>query len=448
MSQQAGSSDFDNNVPSNGSNFGPQSWNRGRGWLQGRDNNGGFSSNYAPVQLQHQQQMEQTLLTKLHNNENEDESGSMDKSLKTWKCEQCSLVNQLYYLKCIGCKSFLSTYIRVGIMIQLFKTYMPDYSNYNNNQFNISTLFASNVNHLYLITINKNGAFSNSNSNVDRFVLRLFKPMSASQRKKLDECYDLFNQINLGPKVFARFEIGHIEEHLNGKKIYHAKQTSEEVWKTIIDKIFEIQKIKPSEETFSKKTDTFDNAVKHELEVMRKYINIDKDELKLKGFEFTGKDLKTIGEILALFPNGVDSMLEEYNWLSNHISELLRQLPWENWQDWQVFSHNDIYQGNIMEIFSNETRRQMSQLRGQDLDQFINSNFNGNIKIIDYETCCWNNRYYDFANWLVELCIEYFRVPNYPYVTIDWNKYPNEQFRQQIGRYYLSKLKNANLQSC
>jgi len=222
MNQQAGSADFNNNdTANNTSNFGSQSWNRGRGWLQGNNNNADFSRNYAPVQLQHQQQMEQTLLTKLHNNENEDESWSnlkMDKSLKTWKCEQCSLVNQLYYLKCLGCKNFLSTYIRVGIMIQLFKHYMPEYSNYNNNQFSLSTLFASNVNHLYLITINKNGAFNNSSNNVDRFVLRIFKPMPLSQRKKLDECYDLFNQINLGPKVFSRFEIGHIEEHINGKK--------------------------------------------------------------------------------------------------------------------------------------------------------------------------------------------------------------------------------------
>lgn len=452
MNQQAGLADFNNDASNNASNFGPQSWNRGRGWLQSNNggqgrggfNNAGFNRDYVPVQLQHQQQMEEALLAKLHS-ESEYESSDlkMDKSLKTWKCEQCSLVNQLYYLKCLGCKSFLSTYIRVGLMVQLFKHYMPEYSNCNNNQFNINTLFASNINHLYLITVNKNGAFDNSN-NVDRFVLRVFKPMPLSQRRKLDECYNLFNQINLGPKVFSRFEIGHIEEHINGKKIYHAKQQSDQVWKTIIDKIFEIQNIKPNDQVFSKKNDTFDNAVKYELDIMRKYINVDKDQLESKGFEFTGKDLKTIGEIITLFPNGVDSMWEEYNWLTNHINELLKQLPWENGKDPLVFSHNDIYQGNIMEVFNDETRRQMSQLRGQDLDQFINSNFSGNIKIIDYETCRWNNRYYDFANWLVELCIEYFRVPNYPYVTIDWNKYPNEQFRQQLGRYYLSKLKNEN----
>jgi len=340
------------------SNFGNQNlWGRGRGWLQGRgrrgqgrgasnNNNNNVSRNYAPAQLQRQQQMEHALLNKLHVDSSSEPE--MDKSLKTWKCEQCSLINQLYYLKCLGCKSFLSTYIRVGIIIQLLKHYMPEYNNYNNNQFNISTLFASSINRLYLIVINKNGAFNNNNSNndVDHFVLRIFKPMTLSQRKKLDECYNLFNQLNIGPKVFARFEIGHIEEHIDGKKIYHDKQRTDQVWKLIIDKMFQIQNITPNEQIFSKENDTFEASVKHELDVIRKYINIDKNELKLEGFEFTGKDLKTIGEIVTLFPDGVDSMMDEYNWLNNSINELLKQLPWENRENSMVFSHNDIYQGN------------------------------------------------------------------------------------------------------
>jgi thiamine kinase-like enzyme len=446
-------------------------WGRGRGFarLQGQGGQGGqggglgrgqvrfngavFSRNYVPVQLERQQQVEQVILHHIDPNY-KSLYPMMDAALKSWKCAQCGLINQLYYLRCTGCATYLPTALRVGMLINICKTYMNEWNNYNNNQFNLSTLFSSNINRLYLVTLNPDGPFipnSNIRDRLQHVVIRLWRPdyLIESKRKQMDECYQLFEKANLGPKILAKFEIGQIEEHINGKKIYHSKQFMDEVMYAICDKLVTIHQMKPNNEIFDSNKDTFYNKFKSKCEEMRKYININKEQLLLEGFEFTGKDLKTIGEILTLFPDGVDNILEQFEWLKSEINELIKDAWWESKDNQMVFCHNDIYQGNIMEIFdnNNDFKNQINSLTGQDLDNYILNNYGGDLKIIDYDTCCFNYRYYDISNFMIELCIEYFRIIQYPFVVIEWSQYPDHEWRCKFVKRYLSKLTNKKEES-
>jgi thiamine kinase-like enzyme len=88
-----------------------------------------------------------------------------------------------------------------------------------------------------------------------------------------------------------------------------------------------------------------------------------------------------------------------------------------------VFSHNDIHSQNILALNRSEK-----------------------LVLIDYEYGCYNYRGYDIANFFNEATLDY-TLPEYPYFTLDQNKYPSQDDLMDFIKYYLffSKFDNKSV---
>jgi len=323
----------------------------------------------------------------------------MDKDLKTWKCQECGLINPLFFLKCQGCKNYLENRLRVDVIINIVRKYIPAWNKYYNNQFTVRTLFGSNINRLYLVVVNPYGPMitnlnnnnsnhsSNNNNNNNnnlhlnnynsnshnllRVVVRIFRGRLPCTRQQIDEAYQLFYQCGLGPNILTTFEIGQIEEHIDGRKIYHDKQSHEIVWKDICNKMVIIHNIKPNEQIFNKEQHNFYQRLNILLLEMKEYIHINKQKLKQKEFEFTGKDLKTIGEIITLFPKGATSIRNEIEWTKQHIYKILKK--YANYEHYLYNKHHN-------ENENNKSRESNHTLISETSNEISETNLNNNEK--------------------------------------------------------------------
>ena len=79
-----------------------------------------------------------------------------------------------------------------------------------------------------------------------------------------------------------------------------------------------------------------------------------------------------------------------------------------------TFCHNDTYHGNIMKLDS------------------------GEIKLLDFEFSCLNNKAYDFSNLFAETVMRH-QQPNYPYFKIAEPKFSDHEFGMLID-YYLDNI--------
>jgi len=88
-----------------------------------------------------------------------------------------------------------------------------------------------------------------------------------------------------------------------------------------------------------------------------------------------------------------------------------------------VFSHNDIHSQNILSLHRSEK-----------------------LVLIDYEYASYNYRGYDIANFFNEATIDY-TLPEYPYFTMDQDKYPSKDDLMDFIKYYVffSKFDNKSV---
>jgi choline/ethanolamine kinase len=110
---------------------------------------------------------------------------------------------------------------------------------------------------------------------------------------------------------------------------------------------------------------------------------------------------------------------EEQGWLRDILSlvseeeiNFLKALLRKNKNE-VVFSHNDLHLLNILLLDGTQQ-----------------------VKLIDYEYSAYNYRGYDIANFFNELTFDYTN-PDYPYYTMDWNKYSSKEDLLEFIRYYL-----------
>jgi choline/ethanolamine kinase len=121
-------------------------------------------------------------------------------------------------------------------------------------------------------------------------------------------------------------------------------------------------------------------------------------ETKAKKDIYSHEEKKWLEEIMALTGE------EEVSFLKNILPKGKESV---------VFSHNDIHSQNILLL--NRTEK---------------------LVLIDYEYGSYNYRGYDIANFFNEATIDY-TSPEYPYYTLDQNKYPSHSDLMDFIKYYV-----------
>ena len=220
------------------------------------------------------------------------------------------------------------------------------------------------------------------------------------------QIFKLLSFKELGPKLYADFEDGRLEEFLPAHSL-----TCEELMNRDISTII------------AKKL-----AIVHSLDVpMDKSSAWIMDRFKewLEFIETQERPLK--------FPEGTrETTIEIANELLkvNFSEEIkfLRQV-FDGTRSPIVFSHNDLHQGNIL-LATPTKRRPLLEKR---------------VILIDFEYCSYNYRAYDIANHFCEWCFEY-DTPEYPHFALYQERFPSNDIQHEFVRNYLDQQKQLRQQ--
>jgi thiamine kinase-like enzyme len=119
------------------------------------------------------------------------------------------------------------------------------------------------------------------------------------------------------------------------------------------------------------------------------------------------------------FPPGEQAMCKELReiYSTETLEKVRRCIP----DGELVFCHNDTYHGNIMKLDS------------------------GEIKLLDFEFSCLNNKAYDFSNLFAETVMQH-QQPEYPYFRITEPKFGDPELGMLIG-YYLDNVEFESKQA-
>lgn len=216
------------------------------------------------------------------------------------------------------------------------------------------------------------------------------------------EIFNLLSLRGLGPKLYAKFDDGRLEEYLPSNSL-----TCRQLWSNDISTII------------AKKL-----AVVHSLNVP--VINKEEswllDKLNLWSEQLTTNDFNISDNYLRIKQDTIDIARKLLKINFREEINFIRKI-FQHSKSPKVFSHNDLHQGNI--LFAESSKRR--------------STLEERIVFIDFEYCSYNYRGYDIANHFCEWLFEY-GTPEYPHFRYFQDKFPTIDEQKNFVHHYLKQI--------
>ncbi|XP_065835898.1 choline/ethanolamine kinase-like [Oscarella lobularis] len=205
----------------------------------------------------------------------------------------------------------------------------------------------------------------------------------------------LLGEREIGPKTYAVFPGGRLEEFINGRPLATEELSERRLSETIAVHLARLHCMKDL--PVAKEPQWFSDSVTSWL-----------DETQDVEQHLAEKpdDIKLLREIESLL-----NIRKEKSWIESKIlAETTSPV---------VFSHNDLQEGNVLLLHTASDRPE--------------------IKLIDFEFSSYNFRAFDIANHFREWSLDYsHHVP--PYFTLDETKLPTEEQQAIFLREYLKEI--------
>lgn len=236
-------------------------------------------------------------------------------------------------------------------------------------------------------------------------LLRLYGPAHGDTDIQLEIFRRLADE-KLGPKLYAYFEGGRLEEYLPSSPLAWNDMTRYDVSAVIAGKIASIHRLE-----FECLEGSSDWLLRMYRELNDFILSARESSLPFEKF------VQESTKILAL-----DMMRINFSSEINYLSALLQasRAP-------LVFSHNDLHQNNVIMLHKSE--------KDETLDD--------RIVLIDFEYCSYNYRTFDIANHLSEWCFDY-NGDEYPHFTASIERFPSEEKQRQFLKHYIKELESDN----
>lgn len=233
-------------------------------------------------------------------------------------------------------------------------------------------------------------------------LLRLYGPSHGDTQVQLE----IYNQLageNLGPKLYAFFKEGRLEEYLPSNPLSWTELTDKSISATIAAKLAAIHKL--DVKCLDKKSNwLIDNYTQLNEFIVKTTSKSLLDELKI-----SRESSRQIADQLI----GIN-FKPEIEFLDSLFNESKSPM---------VFSHNDLHQNNIILLTKTE-------------EEAGDDNLQDRVVLIDFEYCSYNYRPFDLANHLMEWCFDY-NGDDYPYFNASFERFPSELQQKQFIVQYL-----------
>lgn len=233
----------------------------------------------------------------------------------------------------------------------------------------------------------------------NQVLLRLYGPSFSNAELQVE----IFNKLaseNLGPKLYAHFEDGRLEQYLESSPLKSSEMLDEEISRIIAKKVASI----------------------HKLDIG----NMDKNPNWLISYYKKHCDFVNSlkGGVVTFNRNSLDStkaiakelLSIDYEPEIEYIESLFKRSKAP-----LVFSHNDLHQNNILLLHDS------------------NKSLDERIILIDFEYCSYNYRPFDAANHLSEWCFDYC-TNKYPFFSSSPDLFPSDDQQKQFLQHYITEL--------
>ncbi|XP_027047245.1 choline kinase alpha-like isoform X2 [Pocillopora damicornis] len=212
--------------------------------------------------------------------------------------------------------------------------------------------------------------------------------------------FALLSEWNIGPKLFAIFPEGRLEELLMAKSLAREDLAKPELSVRIAQKTAEYHQLQLP---LCKDPDYLWNTISEwSKEALQTHFNEQDKAVKLA-------KLKSI------------DLKKEYDFLRNYLEMATSPGP-------VTFCHNDLQQGNILRV-----SKELQENNEEDFD----------LKLIDFEFSAYNYRAFDLANHFCEWMFDY-SVPPPQYFSMSLKSWPSKEQQLIFIRAYLGKDTKEN----
>lgn len=271
-------------------------------------------------------------------------------------------------------------------------------------EFSIEELCGGLTNELYICTIP--GNYSTNNKEKKQVVLRIYGPLyddlvSSSSALISDiVVFALLSERNVGPKLYAIFPEGRLEELVNGKSLRREEMAQPDISVRIAQRMAEYHRL---ELPLCKEPDFMWNTMHGWCQ--------DVEEMHLNEQD----------KALILAKVREMDLVQEYLFLRNYLEKLTFPGP-------VTFCHNDVQEGNILKVFKERLRNNEEEIE---------------LRLIDFEYSAYNYRAFDLANHFCEWMIDY-TVAEPVYFSVALDKWPSKEQQLLFIRTYLGKNTTEN----
>ncbi|KAL9955963.1 hypothetical protein ACROYT_G037370 [Oculina patagonica] len=272
------------------------------------------------------------------------------------------------------------------------------------DEFSIEVLGGGLTNELYICCLPDN--YHVGTKEKKKVVLRIYgrihEELSTSVNCLISDSvvFALLSEWKVGPKLFAIFPEGRLEELLPARCLKRMELTYPEISVRIAQKMAVYHQLTLP---LSKEPDFMWQAISGwcEITVQTQFNEQDK---AVKLAKLKSVDLK-----------------KEFQFLRNYLETATSPGP-------VTFCHNDLQQGNILRV--------SKEVQGNNEEEF-------DIKLIDFEYSAYNYRAFDLANHFCEWMIDY-TLPPPQYFSLSLNNWPSKAQQLLFIRAYLGKDSQNN----
>lgn len=250
-------------------------------------------------------------------------------------------------------------------------------------------------------------------------LLRLYGPAHKDTEIQL-EIFKKLAQENLGPKLYAVFDGGRLEEFLPSTSLTNEEMLQTDISAVIATKLALVHKLQF--DCLDKRPNWLVDMYSQQYDFILNIRN-DRGKLESRG----GDPLSNIPLQPDVLPSTkvlANQLLDmDFGPEIEFMTKLLNQLKGP-----VVFSHNDLHQNNIILLHKANVLDSQTEAKG--------ASFDDRIVLIDFEYSSYNYRTFDLGNHLGEWCFDY-NEDKYPYFKLLKENYPTDERQRQFLRHYL-----------
>eukprot|EP01083_Nonionella_stella_P067880 179839_1 len=350
-------------------------------------------------------------------------------SLRHWQCTSCDLFNPLFDTRCMACFRLQEFNDKSkDHLIELCKTFinqsLSSWHTLPSNAFTIEPLTQALSNKLYKIEVKTSHC---DQLRFKRGVLRIFNHRIGLTLDQLSSVYKCFATSGLGAGMLGTFDIGQIEEFIDGHGLNDDKlMHNPELSTNVADILSKIHRLRPV--SFNPKQNAMVTKLCANIKVVASIFDRQVERLSnVQKWDFVLQHTTRHSTLNG--PMFAELMTHELHGLVQNIERNGDSMCSD-----LIFSHNDYHSGNMI-LQNNDESDEM-----QTEDIKADSDAEGMVvKVIDYEYAGYNYRSFDFGNFFNELMIDNY-YKDAPYFKIDEANYPSEDYRRRFVSSYLDAL--------